>query len=89
MSKSEQIRVVTTKLNTLDPSFLEIIDQSELHAGHGGYKSNTLSHVKIKIAALCFDGKSRVQSHRIINDLLSDELNDFLHAMTISITGCK
>ncbi len=74
---------------TLEPTHLEIIDQSDQHKGHGGWREGTLSHVKIRINAHCFQGKKRLESHRIIHDLLGQELQDFLHAITISIGSCK
>jgi len=77
----ETIRV---KLETgLSPSHLEVINESHLHAGHQGSPGTGDSHFRLKIVADAFAGKSRVERHRIVNDLLADEFAGALHALAI------
>ena len=64
---------------------LEIIDQSALHANHYENKSTSPSHLKIIIDAVEFNGLNRVACHKMINQILKDELNSHLHALSISI----
>ena len=45
---------------------------------HGGE-----THFRINIVSQAFDGKSRVERHRMINALLADEFAGKLHALAI------
>lgn len=67
----------------LTPVFLDIIDDSPKHAGHSHGGQET--HFKIIIESPKFKGLSRVQAHRLINDLLTQEFNEGLHALSIQI----
>ena len=83
MNRKENIQ---TKLSVLNPHFLEIVDESTLHAGHAGNPNgNAESHFAIKIAAKELDNLSLVKQHRIINNLLKEEFDNGLHALSISI----
>ena len=75
---------ITGKLNAaLAPQSLNIINESHLHAGHGGHTPNGESHFRVHIVSEAFNGKSRVERHRMINDLLAVELRDHVHALAI------
>jgi BolA family transcriptional regulator, general stress-responsive regulator len=65
------------------PSHLEVIDESDQHAGHGGWREGETTHVRIKIASSAFAGKGRVAVHREINQLLAAEFSAGLHALAI------
>ena len=67
----------------LTPIHLEVINESHLHSGHAGSPGTGESHFRLKIVAEAFEGKSRVERHRIVNALLSDELAGTLHALAI------
>ncbi len=67
----------------LQPSRLEVIDESGLHAGHAGAVPGKITHVRIVVEAEAFRGKSRVDSHRIVNELLKNEIAAGLHALAI------
>lgn len=78
--------IIETKLSVLNPHFLEIIDQSSLHAGHAGNPSgDEESHFAIKIAAKELEGLSMIKQHRIINNILKDEFDNGLHALSIIV----
>lgn len=68
------------------PDHLKIIDESENHRGHGGWREHGETHFRIIIKARAFAGKSRIERHRMINDLLADEMNNPIHALTIQVT---
>ncbi|MDP5110668.1 MAG: BolA family transcriptional regulator [Rickettsiaceae bacterium] len=83
MNRKENIQ---TKLSVLNPHFLEIVDESALHAGHAGNPNvHAESHFAIKIAAKELDNLSLVKQHRVINGLLKEEFNNGLHALSINI----
>ncbi len=81
MGTVERIRNDLTA--ALKPSRLEVIDESGLHAGHAGAVPGKITHVRIVVEAEAFRGKSRVDSHRIVNELLKSEIAAGLHALAI------
>ena len=68
------------------PSYFELIDESNQHHGHSGAHPSGESHFRVKIASDAFQGKSRVQQHRLINEVLAIELKARVHALAIEIT---
>ena len=81
MGTVERIRNDLTA--ALQPARLEVIDESGLHAGHAGAVPGKITHVRIVVEAEAFRGKSRVDSHRIVNELLKNEIAAGLHALAI------
>ncbi|ERN09393.1 hypothetical protein AMTRI_Chr09g12550 [Amborella trichopoda] len=73
------------KLQTaLEASVLEIEDVSYQHAGHAGVKGDaTETHFNVKIVSPKFEGQSLVKRHRLVYDLLTEELQSGLHALSI------
>ncbi len=75
---------ITARLKeALDPVSLEVIDESHLHAGHAGARPGGQSHFRIKVVSAAFDGKSRVERHRMVNRVLGAELAGPVHALAI------
>lgn len=82
--------VIEAKLKlAFRPKALEVLDESGQHAGHSGWKPGGETHFRLYIVAEAFTGKTRVQMHRMINDVLADELSGPVHALAIhaSATG--
>ena len=70
----------------LDPSHLEVLDESALHAGHAGANAQGFgSHFRVRIASPAFAGKSRVARHRLVYDALQNFIDEGLHALAIEI----
>ncbi|KAL9246475.1 hypothetical protein vseg_020005 [Gypsophila vaccaria] len=68
----------------LKPVKLEIEDVSYQHAGHVGVRgTDGETHFNLKIVSDEFQGKSLVKRHRMIYNLLQDELQSGLHALSI------
>ena len=67
------------------PSFLALIDESNQHHGHSGAHPSGESHFRIRISSAIFQGKTRVQQHRLINEVLAIELKTRVHALAIEI----
>lgn len=71
----------------LRPTLLEVVDDSERHAGHlvheGGAGHQGETHFTVKIVSPAFAGKSRVERHRAVNELLADEIAGGVHALAI------
>ena len=81
MGTVERIRNDLTA--ALQPARLEVVDESGLHAGHAGAVPGKITHVRVVVEAEAFRGKSRVDSHRIVNELLKNEIAAGLHALAI------
>jgi BolA protein len=67
----------------LAPSELLVIDESEQHRGHGGWREGGETHFRVRIASPLFAGKSRVAMHREVNALLQEAFDRGLHALAI------
>ena len=76
-------RLISTLTAALQPSSLEVIDESHQHAGHGGWRPEGETHFRIKVVSAAFTGKSRLERHRMINALAAAELRDGIHALAI------
>jgi BolA protein len=62
------------------PESLEVIDEGHLHIGHAGEGTG---HFRVRIASAAFDGKTRVQQHRMVYDALADLMGNGIHALAI------
>ena len=70
--------------SVLQPSALEVIDESAQHSGHvGANDSGFGSHFRVRITSHLFTGKAPVARHRLVYDALQDFLDQGLHALAI------
>jgi BolA protein len=75
---------ITNKLReTFSPESLDVIDESHLHEGHSGHRPGGETHFRIYIVSPAFEGKSRIERHRMINAALAAELAGPVHALAI------
>lgn len=82
MTLKERIAEIVAR--ELQPLECRIDDESHLHAGHAGSREGGETHFRIDVVSASFAGKSRVERHRLINDLLADAFGrDSLHALAI------
>ncbi|KWT97741.1 MULTISPECIES: BolA family protein [unclassified Variovorax] len=69
---------------TLQPTVLEVIDESAAHAGHAGANAEGYgTHFRVRIASPLFEGKPRVARHRLVYDALQLFIAQGLHAIAI------
>lgn len=68
----------------LAPQSLSVIDDSEKHHGHAGWREGGETHFTVNVVSQAFAGKSRVERHRMVNALLAEELAGRVHALAIS-----
>jgi BolA protein len=73
---------IERKLAVLSPDSVELIDDSEKHAGHAGAKAGG-GHFQLIIVSPLFDGKSTQARHRMIHAALGEMLEREIHALTI------
>jgi BolA protein len=81
MSAHSTADIIRAKLAVLSPTQFELQDDSALHAGHRGNSGG--SHFNLTIRSEKFNGLSPVQRHRLIFDLLRDEMRSSIHALSI------
>lgn len=69
---------------SLQPTRLEVLDESWQHAGHAGADGTGFgTHFRVRIDAPGFRGLPRVQQHRLVYDALRDFVDRGLHALAI------
>jgi BolA protein len=72
--------------SVLQPSALQVIDESADHAGHAGANAEGAgTHFRVRVASPLFAGKSRVARHRLVYDALQNFIDQGLHALAIEI----
>jgi BolA family transcriptional regulator, general stress-responsive regulator len=70
-------------VQAFQPTRLEVLNESHLHAGHRGSPGTGESHFRVLIVSSEFAGKSRVERHRLVNATLAAELKGGVHALAI------
>lgn len=65
------------------PSHLDLIDDSQRHAGHAGARPGGETHFNVVIVSASFNGMGRVERSRLIHKALAEELADGVHALSI------
>lgn len=79
-------QTITDKLTAaFQPSLVNVIDESEKHRGHGGWREGGETHFRVRIAAAAFEGMNRVARHRAVNEVLAEELAAGVHALALEI----
>lgn len=71
----------------LAPTDLVIEDQSDRHAGHGGWKEEGETHFHIIARSAVFDGLNRVQRQRLVMKTVASELEERVHALSMDLKG--
>jgi BolA family transcriptional regulator, general stress-responsive regulator len=72
-------------LGSFQPTRLEVINESHLHAGHRGSPGTGESHFRVLMVSAQFAGKSRLQRHRLVNEALAAELAGKVHALALEL----
>lgn len=76
--------IITRKLTkAFAPQSLKVLDESHQHEGHAGHRPGGQTHYRVYIVSDAFKGKTRIERHRMINELLSGELAGGVHALAI------
>jgi BolA protein len=74
---------IRRRLASLEPSKIELIDDSQKHRGHGGYNPEGESHFTLLIESPLFEGKSRVERQRMVHSALGELVGNRVHALSI------
>lgn len=72
--------VIREKLSSLlMPSHLQLINESPSH----GLKPEAEKHFKVIAVSEMFEGLSRIDRHRRVNEILAEELRTHIHALSV------
>ena len=71
------------RLESLNPTKIELIDDSDKHRGHGGHNPAGESHFSLLIESDAFTGKSRVERQRMVHQALGELVGNRVHALSI------
>jgi BolA protein len=69
------------RLAALNPTRLEITDDSAAHAGHAGNQGG--GHYFVMIESSHFSGKSTIIRHRLVYQAVGDLIPHAIHALSI------
>ena len=75
---------IRSRLATLDPVELELVDESEKHRGHAGYRAGGNTHWRLAIVSARFAGKPVVARHRMVYEALGSLMQDPIHALAMT-----
>ena len=81
MNLSEQIQ---HRLAALEPLSMELVDESEQHHGHAGYREGGGTHWRLAIVSPRFAGKTSVARHRMVYQALGELMHNPIHALAIT-----
>lgn len=81
---ARRIAAIRSRLEaSLVPDFLEVRDDSHLHAGHEGARDGR-GHFHVEISSARFQGLSPIARHRLVYEALGDLMETDIHALSIS-----
>ena len=69
---------------SLNPTQLEIIDDSHKHIGHAGARDGK-GHFTVIIQSEALEGKRMLQQHRAVYNALGDMMETDIHALAIKV----
>ena len=81
--KTAQYTITNKLREAFAPESLDVVDESHLHEGHAGHRPGGETHFRVYIVSPAFEGKSRIERHRMINATLAAELEGPVHALAI------
>ena len=81
MSIAAEIR---QRLAALEPLELELVDESEGHRGHAGYREGGSTHWRLAIVSRRFAGQPVVARHRMVYQALGNLMQNPIHALAIT-----
>ena len=83
MTTGTEERITRTLTEAFRPAQIDVVDESDLHKGHAGHRPEGETHFRVRIVSEAFRGRSRVDTHRLINAALKQELEGGVHTLAI------
>tara|TARA_A100001391_G_scaffold7621_5_gene4897 strand:+ start:9740 stop:10012 length:273 start_codon:yes stop_codon:yes gene_type:complete len=87
MAETMQSTIETLLTEALQPTRLEVINESAQHSGHSGDDGSGESHFAVIIESPAFAGVNRVMRQRMVNQALGDIPGDRVHALAIKASA--
>ena len=84
---SVKSRIEEKLQKALRPESIRVVDESHLHVGHAGHRPGGETHFRVHIVSPAFEGRSRVDRHRMVNEVLAEELAGPIHALAVHPTA--
>lgn len=81
---SAEARLKEKLVVAFEPVRLDVINESDSHAGHRSSPGTGESHFRVLIVSGAFAGKPRVDRHRMVNEVLKDEVGGRIHALALA-----
>lgn len=72
---------IEAKIKALNPTVVELINESHNHS----VPKNAETHFKLLLVSEAFQGMTRVQRQRKVYEILSQELKNGVHALTMRL----
>ncbi|TKA97279.1 BolA family transcriptional regulator [Cereibacter changlensis] len=69
------------------PEVLEVIDESEKHRGHGGWREGGETHFLVRMSAAALGPMTRISRHRAVHGALGPDLVGRIHALALEVGG--
>ena len=82
-SRAERLHAVLH--DALSPTRLEVVDDSQKHAGHMGAQPGGETHYSVLMVSGRFEGANRVARHRMVHAVLDAEFAGGLHALALTL----
>jgi BolA family transcriptional regulator, general stress-responsive regulator len=73
---------LTQRLRALEPTRLDVVDDSHHHAGHAG-AADGRGHFSVLVVSKHFEGLRGVQRHRLVFEVVGDLMATDIHALSI------
>ncbi len=71
--------IIQAKMLDFEPLHLEVVNESFMHSVPAGAES----HFNITLVSEQFEGKMLVMRHRMVNQVLAEELSGTIHALAL------
>jgi BolA protein len=75
---------IRSRLAALEPTEVELEDESERHRGHAGYQPGGNTHWRLTIVSPRFSGRPVVARHRMVYDAIGSLMQNPIHALAIT-----
>ncbi len=69
----------------LAPREIAVVDDSESHRGHGGWREGGGTHFNVRLRAEALAGQGRVARHRTVHAAIGPELMGRIHALALDL----
>jgi len=81
---AERVAGIRARLQSaLDPTSVNVRDDSALHAGHPGARDGA-GHFAVEIESPLFVGLNRIRRHQLVYAAVADMIPNEIHALSIN-----